>query len=403
MKIIFIGGIINPKKIDTHIKNSRSSFQFAAQNFQLALIKSFENSSEKLSVFSIPFLSSFPKYSNELVVFNEKYNISKDTNVTSFGYINVPLIKQFNLLINSLVIIFKLFCLKEKTTIIIYSAQTYLMLIAILLKFIKRKTFNSILIIPDLPDFMNINSSKIKSLILFFFNKIRTFFTRYFDGYIFLTQTMQKYLKIKNKPFRIIETIIDLEIGENSYKKIQTNNLNVIYSGSLSAKYGIMNLLNAFKFIKDPNIRLVIFGDGELKNTVHYYSQHINNIIYKGSVNKNFLYKEYRNAALFVNPRENDEYTNYSFPSKLSEYLLFGKPVLCFRLSGIPKDYDKHLFYFSTNEPELMAKEIIKLCYLSKKDRKKIFKENTTFITKNKSIAFQGVKIKSLINEIGGS
>ena len=43
---------------------------------------------------------------------------------------------------------------------------------------------------------------------------------------------------------------------------------------------------------------------------------------------------------MLVNPRpDNEEYTRYSFPSKNIEYLLTGKPVVAYLLSGMPEVY----------------------------------------------------------------
>jgi glycosyltransferase involved in cell wall biosynthesis len=35
----------------------------------------------------------------------------------------------------------------------------------------------------------------------------------------------------------------------------------------------------------------------------------------------------------------------YSFPSKTMEYMASGKPVVMYKLDGIPDEYDEYLFY----------------------------------------------------------
>lgn len=64
-----------------------------------------------------------------------------------------------------------------------------------------------------------------------------------------------------------------------------------------------------------------------------------------------------------MNPRKGDEeFTKYSFPSKIMEYMMSGRPVLCFKLPGMPEEYDAYLNYFKGTSPEQMAEEILRLC-----------------------------------------
>ena len=63
-----------------------------------------------------------------------------------------------------------------------------------------------------------------------------------------------------------------------------------------------------------------------------------------GQVSLNEARALQKTADVLVNPRLNEgEYTKYSFPSKTMEYLSTGRPVVCYKLDGIPDEYDKHL------------------------------------------------------------
>ena len=105
-------------------------------------------------------------------------------------------------------------------------------------------------------------------------------------------------------------------------------------------------------------------------------------------------------ATLLVNPRLSDEeYTKYSFPSKNLEYMLYEKPVLVFKLPGIPNEYDEVLNYFRSNEPEKMAQDIMKICTLTESERMEIGKKTTAFVKYNKNYLKQTRKIVSLCYE----
>lgn len=206
----------------------------------------------------------------------------------------------------------------------------------------KRK--RTILIVPDLPQYMNLNSQKsniykfLKFIDILLIKKL----LKKIDGYIFLTKYMEKKVNKYNKPSLIIETVIN----ENDISYNDIKNKNIVYTGTLNYKYGIKNLLNAFSNIKRDDISLIICGDGEAKKDIQDMMKRDNRIIFKGLLPKSEIVNIQRNAKILVNPRKNnEEYTKYSFPSKLTEYLVSGTPIICYKLDGIPNEYEEVLNY----------------------------------------------------------
>ena len=67
-----------------------------------------------------------------------------------------------------------------------------------------------------------------------------------------------------------------------------------------------------------------------------------------GNVSNREVLAYQRRATLLVNPRPTSEdFTRYSFPSKLLEYMSSGRPVLTTGLSGIPADYHDKLWFIN--------------------------------------------------------
>ena len=63
-------------------------------------------------------------------------------------------------------------------------------------------------------------------------------------------------------------------------------------------------------------------------------------IKYFGVIDFESILLRQKNTDLLINPRPSiDEYTKYSFPSKIMEYMASGTPVLTTKLSGIPMEY----------------------------------------------------------------
>ena len=108
-----------------------------------------------------------------------------------------------------------------------------------------------------------------------------------------------------------------------------------------------------------------------------------------------------RDAMLLVNPRPtSEEFTRYSFPSKILEYMMSGTPVITTKILGIPKEYDKYLFYFYADDPLSMANDLRKLMDMSLKDLSRKGRDAREFVIKNKNNIIQAEKILNFIEMI---
>src|SRR5699024_5165698 len=125
------------------------------------------------------------------------------------------------------------------------------------------KDKKTILIVPDLPQYMNLDQKKsrayelLKSIDISLMKKL----LKKIDGFIFLTKYMDKEINKNKKPSLIVESVINEE--DVYYDDIKSKS--IVYTGTLNYKYGINHLLNAFSNIKRNDISLIICGDGEAK------------------------------------------------------------------------------------------------------------------------------------------
>ncbi|RIO11671.1 glycosyltransferase [Mammaliicoccus sciuri] len=336
MKVLFIGGIINNHS--EYIKKVVKHNQTAADNFQKMIINTIQDNNI-IKVISMPFTGSFPNKYRDIVNKNYIFNID-NIEVEQLRSVNL---KGLYLISRSLFLTKKLLFSKDENIQIIYSMHTPFLFANYISKKIN-KDKRTILIVPDLPQYMNLGSKNssvyklMKSIDIFIMKKMM----KKVDGFIFLTKYMDKKINKKNKPSLIIESVInDKYIND---KNIKSNS--IVYTGTLNYKYGINNLLNAFTNIKRDDISLIICGDGEAKLSIQERAKKDSRIIFKGLLTKDEIVKIQKNAKILINPRENnEEYTKYSFPSKLTEYLISGTPVICYKLDGIPDEYEEILHY----------------------------------------------------------
>jgi glycosyltransferase involved in cell wall biosynthesis len=97
-----------------------------------------------------------------------------------------------------------------------------------------------------------------------------------------------KFYKLKNKEKEKIKK----ELGFDDGKK------NILFVGRLEPLKGILLLIKVIKEINNPNIILIIVGDGPLKNKIQKYSF----VKYLGKIPNEELYKYYNTVDLFVLP-----------------------------------------------------------------------------------------------------
>ena len=106
--------------------------------------------------------------------------------------------------------------------------------------------------------------------------------------------------------------------------------------------------------------------------------------------------------SLLINPRPTDlSFSRFSFPSKTSEYMLSGTPILTTRISGIPQEYDEFLNYIDDESYTGIARCIKNI--LSDSNRRMRYEKAQLardFITKKKNKNIQTKKIVELLNRV---
>ena len=214
------------------------------------------------------------------------------------------------------------------------------------------------MVVPDLPQFMNLSENQ--SLIYKFLKNIdlKKFAKENegVDSYILLTEQMAEALNVGKKPYKVVEGIY-----EEALKKVskQKNIKTIVYTGKLNIAFGALNLVKAFHFIDNPNVRLVICGSGEAKDEIAKIAAEDSRIDFRGQVSSDVARQCILDGDILVNPRPNDSvYTKYSFPSKIIDYLATGNPVVAFELDGMPKVYRSFIYYIPENTVQSMAETI---------------------------------------------
>lgn len=238
-----------------------------------------------------------------------------------------------------------------------------------------------------------------KHKLLFYTNSITERLARKSDFLVLYTKAIAEYLGIKEKPFIVMEGIVDYEtMPEKTKPNRLSTNVIVTYAGSLHKKYGIMRLLDSMKYIDHPNFELHLLGKGDAVEVIKHYSISDQRIKFLGLLSKNEAMDVQFNSTILINPRSaaDGEYTQYSFPSKNLEYLLSGKPTILARLPGMPEDYYPYFIDAGDCSPQSLASAIEQVLRMTQQERNQFGAKAQQFIIENKNYEIQTERILNL-------
>jgi glycosyltransferase involved in cell wall biosynthesis len=400
INILFVGTVCSEKLISSMLDKKLGLPHLAAQKFYRLLFQGIALNSE---LFNLKVLAS-PDYvksvDGNIVIFKK----SELENKVYFSYtpiILIPILKRFVIIYFLFINISKwLFYSKYKKNVLVFDI---LNLSSSITCFIMSKLFNikSIAIVTDLPSLLY--SPPKKKIFNILFIKTINFILNHSDGYIFLTDSMNLKINKKNKPFCIIEGVADIQLlKKKSTVKNRNENLKIIhYSGGLYENYGVKALIEAFMLIKKTEIRLHLFGNGDLIEFINLCALKDNRIVYWGYKENKEILADQLNSIILLNPRfTNEEYTKYSFPSKTIEYMASGIPLLTTKLPGIPVEYFDYFYTFdeeSINGYKVSLEKILN----KPKDELILFgQKSKKFVLNFKNNHIQTKKIYNICNKL---
>lgn len=363
MKYAFLTLLV-PKQLEHEVAGcSKRNMQDAANALQWHIYDGLcANFEEKIKLFNVLPIGSFPQYYTKPFV-KESTFTDRVTEHINIGFCNVKLIRKYH---QSKKVFkqLKKWCCEDDTpkTIFVYTLSarfTYG------LRKIKKlfPTTKICAIVADLPDMTSLSS---KRGVLEKLADKATASRSYsdidcIDAFVLLTKQMADYMKI-TKPYTVMEGIAT--IHNNLPPEKDCGELkNILYTGTLHKKFGVLNLVEAFRKIDAPNYRLTLCGIGDSEAEIINNSREDNRIIYKGQLSRDEILKLQQKATVLVNPRQNnEEFTKYSFPSKNLEYLSSGTPLVAYKLDGIPEEYSNYINYVEDNSAESLKNKLIEIC-----------------------------------------
>lgn len=143
----------------------------------------------------------------------------------------------------------------------------------------------------------------------------------------------------------LINNGVDLELFEYNKARFHVNDsdlddpdiFKVVYTGSIRAANNLDFTLDIAKKITAPNVRFLLWGDGDerqrLENRVR--DEHIDNVVFKGRVDKTYIPDIVSRAdanIMDINDDTSLDICRFGIsPNKLFDYIAAGKPILMYK------------------------------------------------------------------------
>lgn len=406
-RVAFLGGMYPKEMHDEIEQNSIRGLQTAANNLQWSFIDGLDFLLENpLTLVSCLFVGSYPVNHRFSRVQKQIFHHKPESVDYLVGFNNRVVIRHFSMLKNTwrtMIELLKDDSLKPEI-LLVYSTNYINIEIARRIK----KRFENIKVVIIVPDLMIYTSQRFgrlspRGLFRSFQDWLARRVLPKLDGYIFLTKPMAEYYGITNN-YLVIEGVADQSIIESHRTTLSDEDgkkRRIVYTGGLSELYGVKNLLDAFRMIEGDEYELILCGDGELSSAMHKYTDLDPRIQYLGILPRQDVLELQRSATILVNPRRDEaEYTAYSFPSKIIEYMSSGVPVICYKLRGIPDEYDEFLIYFRGCSVSDIRNGLVDACDISQKGRLMIGRRAYDFIKEKKSAKKQMIRVLDYLEQL---
>lgn len=287
----------------------------------------------------------------------------------------------------------------EETTIFVYQMTAYFMAAASAVKKII-KNAKIVLIVPDLPQYMDMNMSTLKKILKKIDWRSIKRQMKYVDKYILYSKHMAEFLSLEDGTWTVMEGSYDASLMADENIKPNEEKVSVMYSGVLDLRYGIRELLDAFLELPD-NYELWFTGNGNAVELINERAKTDTRIKYLGYLptRKDLLNKQ-RSATMLISTRDPSEAASaYCFPSKIFEYMVSGNPVLSTRIKGIPDEYFDYIIPLDSLEKGYLKQKILEVASMPKDEREKLGDGAKNFVLCEKNNIKQAEKIINFVKE----
>ena len=377
-KIIYFTNALDQSSFKDYLSMWKVSPNLSNQNFHNKLIRAIAlyNNVEVISIRAIN--SNFQKSKLDSFVYSENKVTWKYPKVTSSR------IGKFFLLNNR---INKLLSTNNSDSVILVDALNY-SLVKEAYKLAKKEKIKAIGVCTDNPCNISFTNSLYKKKLFKYATKL--------DGYIVLTEGINKIYDKENKPYLVIEGVSE-EIDVSASKLVDGKY--IYFGGSLMGEYGVYNLIDAFNKLDLKDTKLVLCGHHLEKEKLLAKVSKNPAILYLGPVSYGENLSLIKGAILSVNPRPiNPRIDDYSIPSKTLECLSLKCLNVTVMNNLLYQNYKDEIIWSNSSSINDLAEAISRALSLSKKEKESIIESGYKKVMSRTSQKVIGKRIDEFLS-----
>ena len=194
------------------------------------------------------------------------------------------------------------------------------------------------------------------------------------DGYITLTEGLSDLFNPNNKPRYIFEGVVeDATVNVAVNKEARPF---FFFGGALMERYGIYNLLEAFKQLNNPDVDLYICGHHGDKERLKNAIKGVSNIKNLGLLPVSKVLEYEKTALACINPRPfSEDLDRFSLPSKTLEYMSMGRPVISVRNTILMNKFPQEVIWIESADVANIKNAMRNVLSMSEEEKNNIGKE----------------------------
>lgn len=172
----------------------------------------------------------------------------------------------------------------------------------------------------------------------------------------------------------------------------------IVYAGTPAYVSGARLLLDAFRSIDDPEMRLVFAGRGGLMDEVRAAASVDPRIRIEGFLPRRDMQRLLAGATVLVNPRLSSEEENrFNFPSKILDYLASARPVVTTLAGDLDPVYREVAVPLLEETPTALARLLQELCARPEEELRELGARGRRFVLTERRWTDQAERVYELI------
>jgi len=399
MKILYFGSACDKEWFDNLARYNAMPYQVAQYMFEMGLLNGFSCFDDvQMEIYYVLQEPYYPRgklrYRPRIRRLNERYYVSY------LAGINLPVLKEISYFWQGMLRTIKWSLSNRKTdNKLIITPFNYvplslgIYLIARMFK-INRLNFFTDMSNDIMTPARQQNMIWLKRIVLPQYKKLVQMLDTSFDLYVLFARAMNEIVNPYKKPYLVMEGIFSNNLDLAKVSKAKA----IMYAGTLSFEYGVKTIIDAFDGIEDDSLQLWLFGNGDMNDYIQEVCRRDCRVTFFGFKSREEVFEYEKKAALLINIRNpEDQYTRYSFPSKVFEYMASGTPFLTTKIEGIPEEYYDYVYTVENNEIDSVKRRIEEILSLPQSELDEFGEKASHFIIDNKNQISQAQKLMEFI------